>query len=112
MGAKQFNFELWGDAVDVASYIHTTATPNAILITQQVFERLDTDYSFQPATTITYHGEKIALYELGLEAVSNGAITAETEQTLPGLNAPQSSANHVATELDEPAMGTLAKEIG
>ena len=70
VGTKQFNHELWGETVDVANRIHTEATPDHILMTQNVYDRVSTHFELKPASPITYHTQKIALYELELKLSS------------------------------------------
>ena len=75
VGAKQFNFEVWGETIDVASRIHTEAIPNSILITQDVHERVHTYFDFQPAESIVYHTQELKLFQLGIGDVLEAAAS-------------------------------------
>ena len=47
VGTARFNYELWGETVETADLLHTTAKPNGLLITESVYQRIDRQSSFK-----------------------------------------------------------------
>ncbi len=74
VGTKRFNFEMWGETVDVASRIYIEGAPNTILITEHVYERLGTHKNFTPTDVYNYHNETIAMYEYRLTSTERLSI--------------------------------------
>lgn len=93
VGAKRFNLELWGETIDIAGRIYREAAPNTILITGDVYERVDTYFNFSPADAIRYHAEELPLYQMDLAAYEKPPIAKKaalnTSQEL--VNQPASS---------------------
>jgi len=48
-----FSYNLWGDAVNAAEYLRCQAEPNTVLITEQVYLRLDQSDGFNEYTPLT-----------------------------------------------------------
>jgi class 3 adenylate cyclase len=57
IGTKKFAYDLWGDTVNIASRMESQGVPNAIQVTQDVYERLQHCYQFQPRGEITIKGK-------------------------------------------------------
>ncbi len=58
LGNKQFIYDLWGDTVDVAVAIESTAEPGKIQVTADVYDRLKDDYLLEKRGNILIKGER------------------------------------------------------
>ena len=47
IGTKKFSYDLWGDAVNVASRMESTGLPNRIQVSQTTYDELKNDYVFE-----------------------------------------------------------------
>ena len=47
IGSKKFTFDVWGDAVNVASRMESTGVPNQIQVSQTTYDLLKKDYLFE-----------------------------------------------------------------
>jgi adenylate cyclase len=57
IGIKKFIYDLWGDAVNVASRMESLGVPGKIQVTSQTYDRLKDKYSFQPRGKILVKGK-------------------------------------------------------
>ena len=57
IGTKKFAYDLWGHTVNIASRMESQGVPNAIQVTQDVYERLRGSFQFQPRGEITVKGK-------------------------------------------------------
>ena len=57
IGTKKFAYDLWGHTVNIASRMESQGVPNAIQVTQDVYERLRGSFAFQPRGEITVKGK-------------------------------------------------------
>jgi adenylate cyclase len=57
IGCRKFIYDLWGDAVNVASRMESHGVPDAIQVTRPVFERLRDRYPFESRGTIEVKGK-------------------------------------------------------
>ena len=57
IGTKKFIYDLWGDTVNIASRMESHGLPGAIQVTQDVYDRLNDSYSFQPRGEIQVKGK-------------------------------------------------------
>jgi class 3 adenylate cyclase/CheY-like chemotaxis protein len=57
IGTKKFAYDLWGETVNIASRMESQGMPNTIQVTQQVYERLQDCFLFQPRGEITVKGK-------------------------------------------------------
>jgi class 3 adenylate cyclase len=57
IGTKKFAYDLWGDTVNIASRMESQGLPGTIQVTQDVYERLQDCYLFQPRGEITVKGK-------------------------------------------------------
>jgi len=64
VGTKKFNFELWGETVNIANRIHTAAPPNAILLTETVYQRIGAQFDFTLHPSIMYNTQEIQVYQI------------------------------------------------
>lgn len=67
VGSNRFNFELWGETVELARHLHTQAEPNQILISESVYQRIDKKSKFQLHSLMETTGGDISVYQLGDE---------------------------------------------
>lgn len=56
IGIKKFSYDLWGDAVNVASRMESQGQPNRIQVTEAVFQRLKDTYSLEQRGKIQVKG--------------------------------------------------------
>ena len=47
IGLQKFSYDLWGDAVNVASRMESHGLPNRIQVTEQTYEKLKHRYDFE-----------------------------------------------------------------
>ncbi len=57
IGLKKFSYDLWGDAVNVASRMESQGMPNCIQVTAEVYELLKDQYRFEPRGQINVKGK-------------------------------------------------------
>jgi len=57
IGMKKFIYDLWGDAVNVASRMEALGEPGKIQVTERVYERLCDRFTFIPRGTVTVKGK-------------------------------------------------------
>ncbi|MFP4009385.1 MAG: adenylate/guanylate cyclase domain-containing protein, partial [Spirulinaceae cyanobacterium] len=57
IGINKFIYDLWGDAVNVASRMESHGVPEGIQVTQQTYEYLRHKYRFDPRGEITIKGK-------------------------------------------------------
>lgn len=50
IGVNRMMYEMWGETVNVASYLNEDAGPNTILVSQGIYERLHEQYKFRRQT--------------------------------------------------------------
>jgi adenylate cyclase len=73
IGTSKFVFDLWGDAVNVASRLETTALPGRIQVSEAVCDALGDAFELEPRGTIELKGKGStdAWFLLGRAATSN-----------------------------------------
>ena len=57
IGTKRFLYDLWGDAVNIASRMETNGTPGEIQITPATYELLKDEFICRPRGTIPVKGK-------------------------------------------------------
>lgn len=57
IGTKKFAYDLWGHTVNIASRMESQGVPDSIQVTQDVYERLQNCYEFQPRGEISVKGK-------------------------------------------------------
>lgn len=57
IGIKKFIYDLWGDAVNIASRMESSGHPGKIQVTEASYERLKDDYIFEKRGTIEVKGK-------------------------------------------------------
>jgi sensor domain CHASE-containing protein/class 3 adenylate cyclase len=57
IGTKKFSYDLWGDAVNVASRMESSGEPGKIQVSQTTYEVLKDKYIFQPRGLISVKGK-------------------------------------------------------
>ena len=57
IGTKKFSYDLWGDTVNTAARMEAHAEPDTIQVTERTYERLRTQFHFEPRGTIEVKGK-------------------------------------------------------
>ncbi len=57
IGTSKFIYDLWGDTVNMASRMESSGMPGAIQVTSAIYEKLKTEYTFQPRGLILVKGK-------------------------------------------------------
>jgi guanylate cyclase len=57
IGKRKFSYDLWGDTVNIASRMESQGIPGEIQVTQEIRDRLDGMFDFEPRGTIEVRGE-------------------------------------------------------
>jgi len=52
LGTEMFSYDVWGETVSIADFLQLNAIPGTILVTQEVYERLEGLYDFEPGPDI------------------------------------------------------------
>jgi adenylate cyclase len=76
IGRKRFLYDLWGDAVNIASRMQSQGTPGCIQVTRETYELLKDEFVCEPRGTVAVKGkgEMETWYVLGLSARQLGAL--------------------------------------
>lgn len=65
IGKRKFSYDLWGDTVNTASRMESTAETNAIQVSQQVYDRLKDDYHLESRGGVEAKGKgNLRTYDL------------------------------------------------
>ncbi len=77
IGQRKFLYDLWGDAVNVASRMESAGTPGRIQVTGHTYELLKDEFELEPRGTIAVKGmgEMETWYLLGSLVSANEAAT-------------------------------------
>jgi class 3 adenylate cyclase len=75
VGKTKFNYEVWGETVNIARKIHESPGQNVIQATQSVFDALQGLYHFEPVADVVMKGKgKLAVWQVTpLDAFTVGA---------------------------------------
>lgn len=57
IGKRKFSYDLWGETVNTAARMESHGVPNAIQVTEEVYEVLRSRYTFTPRGLIDVHGK-------------------------------------------------------
>jgi class 3 adenylate cyclase len=57
IGRKRFLYDLWGDAVNMASRMESQGTPGRIQVTQETYELLRDEFDLEPRGTVPIKGK-------------------------------------------------------
>lgn len=57
IGIKKFSYDLWGDTVNVASRMESQGRPGKIQVTATTYDRLKSQFQFEPAQTLEVKGK-------------------------------------------------------
>lgn len=52
LGTDKFSYDVWGETVSIADFLQLNAVPGTILVTEEVYERLEGLYNFEPGPDI------------------------------------------------------------
>lgn len=64
VGSKKFQFELWGETVNIAHHIQNVAELNTILVTENVYKRVREQFNLRPAPPIAHYDQEIQVYRV------------------------------------------------
>ncbi|HEY9737175.1 MAG TPA: adenylate/guanylate cyclase domain-containing protein, partial [Trichocoleus sp.] len=56
IGIRKFSYDLWGDAVNVASRMQSQGTPGKIQVTEATYQRLQQRYDFEQVGQVLVKG--------------------------------------------------------
>ena len=73
IGRRKFLYDLWGDAVNIASRMESAGTPGRIQISQQTYELLKGEFDLEPRGTIAVKG----MGEMETWYLVGGRVTAD-----------------------------------
>ena len=73
IGRRKFIYDLWGDTVNTASRMESSGLPGRIQVTETVFERLRTQYGFEPRGEVEIKGKGLLRTYLLTERLAPGA---------------------------------------
>jgi len=66
VGQERYQFDIWGDTVNVASRMSDKATPGRVAVTKDVWERVSTLFESEPLGDMDVKGKgTIAVFGLG-----------------------------------------------
>jgi adenylate cyclase len=87
IGRKRFLYDLWGDAVNIASRMQSQGTPGCIQVTEATHELLKDEFVCEPRGTVTVKGkgEMETWYVLGQHTDVNKTSTTAEERLVSGL---------------------------
>ena len=71
IGAKKFTYDVWGDAVNVASRMESTGLPNQIQVSQSTYDILKNQYVFDERGKQNVKGKGLMITYLYRGRVSN-----------------------------------------
>ncbi|MBI2214826.1 MAG: GAF domain-containing protein [Acidobacteria bacterium] len=57
IGQKKFGYDVWGDAVNVASRMQSTSLPDTVQVTETVYELLKDEFGFEPRGGVVVKGK-------------------------------------------------------
>ena len=57
IGTKKFSYDIWGQTVNIASRMESNSKPGAVMVPLDVKQKLQDDFSFQPAGVKQIKGE-------------------------------------------------------
>ena len=57
IGSNKFQYDIWGDAVNIASRMESHGLPGKIQVTKETYELIKTDFALMPRETITVKGK-------------------------------------------------------
>ncbi|HBB31876.1 MAG TPA: PAS domain-containing protein [Cyanobacteria bacterium UBA8803] len=74
IGIQKFIYDLWGDAVNVASRMESSGVPGKIQVTATTYERLQDKFEFEPrgAIAVKGKGEMMTYWLTGTKIVQGG----------------------------------------
>jgi adenylate cyclase len=84
IGRKRFLYDLWGDAVNIASRMESHGTPGRIQITEATYELLGDEFECEPRGTVAVKGkgDMETWYLIGLRTAAPG----EAVEIEPAIN--------------------------
>jgi class 3 adenylate cyclase len=56
IGESKFTYDLWSDAVNLASRLESVAEPGQILVSEEIIDRAGNDFSFEPLGSVELKG--------------------------------------------------------
>lgn len=78
IGSEKFKFGLWGDSVDAARVSRNFSPPNSILVTKNVFDRVNQFYDMKEYQTVNHGKLNFKTFELSLNTQTTRLATEET----------------------------------
>jgi adenylate cyclase len=91
VGHHRFTYDVWSDAVNIASRVESSGTPGRIQVTEETYRRLRSQYNFEPRSQIEIRGQgPMTTYflvgrsdEPGNQRLSNSASPVGSDTLLP-----------------------------
>ena len=96
IGIKKFTYDLWGDAVNIASRMESQGVIDKIQVTEETYQLLADQYEFEqrPPVYIKGKGDMTTYFLLGNKNHDLAANVANNGQLLMTSSSHNSAANH------------------
>jgi len=85
IGSKRFKFGLWGDVVDAARASRSIAHPNSILVTQNVYDRVNQFYKFDKQHALESGALTIQIFRLVVNSQTTTQATEDSVATVESV---------------------------
>ena len=88
IGRRKFAYDVWGDTVNTASRLESSAVPGSIQVSEAVYERLSASYLFSEPYVVQLKGKGPTRARVLQERLPAEPVTAATAGIqAPGLTA-------------------------
>ena len=83
VGTNRFFYDVWGDAVNVASRMESTGVEGRIQVPQDVYERLKDDFVFEDRGEVAVKGKGVLRTWFLVGRRTSDEVSRESEYPLP-----------------------------